>query len=152
MDKRFHEVLGPLLEGWTITKVESGTVGEGDPAKITATRGAQNLSFEVFGGVYGPVVTNVQQGKALAYRDVVQMFESITEHVLQQPYEENPDYLDNIEDPFTRRLGFKSKVTEHEWWVGLVAIKESQFAGKFRTGDTRRALALELSQGVGVRP
>lgn len=151
MDKRFHEVLGPMLEGWTVTKVEPGTVDEGDPAKITATRGAQNLSFEVFGGVYGPVVTNVQRGKTLAYTDVGQMFESITEYVLRQPYEETPDHLDAIEDPFTRLLGFRAKMADREWWVGLVAIKESPHARKFATEDSRRALALELSLGCGVK-
>jgi len=152
MEKRFHEVLGPLLEGWTVTKVELGTGREGDPAKITATRGAQNLSFEIFGGIYGPVVTNVQRGKALAYTDVGQMFTSITDHILELGDDsENPDYLDTLEDPFTRRLGFKSKVTGQDWWVGLTAIKESSHAQKFATGDSRRALALELSLGCGVK-
>lgn len=150
--ERFHEVLGRLLEGWTVTGVEPGTVGEGDPAKITATRDGQNLSFEIFGGTHGPVVTNIQEGKALAYRDVEQMFMSITEHVVGlDDYSEQPDLLDAIDDPITRRLGFKCKKTGQEWWVGLTAIRGSSHVLRFATVDSRRALALELSLGLGVK-
>jgi expansin (peptidoglycan-binding protein) len=153
--KRFYEVLGPLLEGWTITGVEKGTVSEGDPAKITATKGAQNLSFEVFGGVYGPVVTNVQKGTALAYTGVGYMLDAITEHVLalenEKVPEENPDYLEAVDDPFTRRLGFRCRETGTEWWTSLTALKESPYRMKFATVESRKALALELSKGLGVK-
>lgn len=47
----FHEVLAPLLAGFTVTKVEAGDGREGDPAKITCTRGGVTRTFEVWAGI-----------------------------------------------------------------------------------------------------
>jgi hypothetical protein len=79
----FHEVLAPLLTGFTVTKVEAGQGREGDPARITCRKGDTVRTFEVWGGIYGPCVSHVKESRAgapEAWTDVEGMFTDITDH------------------------------------------------------------------------
>ena len=152
MRKSFHEVLAPLLVGFTVTEVEHGLGCEGDPARITCVNGNVTRSFEVWGGIYGPVVSHLQDstgvGPAL-WKDVEQMFSNITDYVTGQC--DAPITIVSVDDPLSRGLGFRCLETGVEWWLGLVTAKESKFAKRFSTPDSRKALAVCLTNcGMGL--
>ena len=150
--KAFHEVLAPLLAGFTVTKVEAGDGREGDPAKITCTRGGVTRTFEVWSGIDGPCVSHVKESKGDSpevWTSVVGMFEAITDHVLEithGEYGEDLTLIEPVEHPQTLRLGFRCTRTLTEWWTNLVHIKDSPFTAKFSTAEGRKVLAESLSR------
>lgn len=149
--KSFHEVLAPLLVGFTVTKVEEGQGREGDPAKITCVKGDVTRTFEVWGGVYGPWVSHLQEStgaRPATWLSVGQMFDDIIDYVSDQ---DSQVTIISVDDAMTRRLGFRCVETGVEWWVGLLAVKESKFTKKFSTVEGRNALAVCLTDcGVGL--
>lgn len=149
--KSFHEVLAPLLVGFTVTKVEKGLGHEGDPAKVTCVNGETTRTFEVWGGIYGPVVSNIQESKGsrpATWTDVGQMFENILDYLT---HSNDPVVIEAVSDSMTLRLGFRCVETGVEWWLGLATVKGSKFSKKFSTTEGRNALAACLNNcGVGL--
>lgn len=147
----FHENLSPLLVGFTVTKVEQGLGREGDPAKITCVKGDVTRTFEVWGGICGPVASNLQESRGVGpflLRDVDQMFEHITDYVA---YHNDPVTITALEDPLNLRLGFRCVETGEMWWVSLSTVKGSKFSRQFETEESRNALAVCLTNcGVGL--
>lgn len=151
----FYEILAPLLVGFTVTKVEKGSGREGDPAKITCVKGDITRSFEVWGGIYGPAVSRIQEStgaRPATWLDVGQMFDNITDHVLDIYTNQDIQVtIIAVDDVMTRRLGFRCVETGVEWWVGLTAVKGSNFVKKFSTVEGRNNLAACLTNcGVGL--
>ena len=143
----FHEVLAPLLTGFTVTKVEAGQGREGDPARITCRKGDTVRTFEVWSGIYGPCVSHVKESRAgapEAWTDVEGMFTDITDHVV---YSDFPLTIEAVDDPRTLRLGFRCRDTGAEWWVRLATVKASKFAPRFSTIEGRESLAQCLTDG-----
>lgn len=147
----FHEVLAPLILNCIVTKVEKGHGREGDPALVTIQGRDFIRTFEVCSGVYGPVVTDVQETCQIdlppAYIDVQQMLDSMLEHVLSQG-EGTPDLFEALGDPMTLRLGFRCRKTGREWWTGIGAIKVSPYRDMFSTPESRQELANRVSSGT----
>ena len=145
--KAFHEVLAPLLVGFTVTKVEAGEGREGDPARITCRKGDTLRTFEVWGGIYGPCVSHVKESRAgapEAWTDVEGMFTDITDHVV---YAAPDTVIEAVDDPRTLRFGFRCRETGTEWWVKLATAKASKFVPRFATVEGREALAQCLTDG-----
>ena len=143
--KSFHEVLAPLLVGFTVVKVEKGLGHEGDPAKITCVNMEVTRTFEVWGGIYGPAVSHIQESKGsrpATWTDVGQMFEDIIDYLT---HSNDPVVIAPVTDPLTLRMGFRCVETGVEWWVSLVTVKESKFSKKFSTVEGRDALAACLN-------
>lgn len=143
--KSFHEVLAPLLVGFTVVKVEKGLGREGDPAKITCVNMEVTRTFEVWGGIYGPVVSHIQESKGsrpVTWTDVGQMFEDILDYLT---HSNDPVVIIPVTDALSLRLGFRCEETGVEWWASLVTVKESKFAKKFSTTAGREALAASLN-------
>jgi hypothetical protein len=143
----FHEVLAPLLTGFTVTKVEAGQGREGDPAKVTCRKGDTVRTFEVWGGIYGPCVSHVKESRAgtpEVWTDVGEMFSNITDHVC---YKAPDTVIEAVDDPRTLRLGFRCRDTGAEWWVKLPTAKGSKFCQRFSTIEGRESLAQCLTDG-----
>jgi len=139
--KAFHEVLAPLLVGFTVTKVEAGEGREGDPARITCRKGDTLRTFEVWGGINGPWVSHVKESRAgapEAWTDVEGMFTDITDHVV---YAAPDTVIEAVDDPRTLRFGFRCRDTGTEWWVKLATVKASRWSPRFATVAGREALA-----------
>lgn len=145
--KAFHEVLAPLLVGFTVTKVEAGEGREGEPAKITCTRGGVTRTFEVWAGIDGPCVSHVKESKGDSpevWTSVVEMFEAITDHVV---YAAPDTVIEAVDDPLTLRFGFRCRETGAEWWVKLATVKVSRWSPRFATVAGRAELAQCLTDG-----
>ena len=143
----FHEVLAPLLVGFTVTKVEAGQGREGDPARITCRKGDTFRTFEVWSGIYGPCVSHVKESRAgapEAWTDVEGMFTDITDHVV---YSDFPLTIEAVDDPRTLRLGFRCRDTGAEWWVKLPTVTASRWSPRFATVAGRAELAQCLTDG-----
>lgn len=151
MSKPFHEVLAPLLVGFTVIKVEKGLGREGDPAKITCVNMETTRTFEVWGGIYGPVVSHLQESRSsrpATWMDVGQMFEDILDYLT---HSNDPVTVIAVDDAQTLRMGFRCEETGVEWWLKLTTVKESKFSKKFSTKEGRNALAACLNNcGVGL--
>jgi hypothetical protein len=146
--KPFHEVLAPLLVGFTVVKVEEGQGREGDLAKITCVNGEVTRTFEVWGGIYGPVASNVQETAGdlpVRWTDVGEMFDNITDHVAKHCADDAT--IVSVDDALSRGIGFRCVKTGMEWWVGLATVKESKFRNKFYSVASRKVIAASLSNG-----
>ena len=141
----FAEILSTLAEGWTILTVASGNGDEGGPAKILMSKDGRFRSLEIRSGIFHPVIGGLQEssdGQSFTYKFLDHMLESIQAHVSGWG---NMSILESIDDPMTRRLGFRCQKTGREWWVGLSAIKGHSLMHTFSTQKGREEWARCLS-------
>lgn len=147
--QHFHEILAPLLVGFTVTSVEKGEGLEGDPTRIACRRGDLVRALTVWGGIYGPMVSNVQERRVSApdslflWVNPSEMVGDILSHVMEQ----HGTTISAVEHPIWDRVGFLCESTGKVWWTSRPLVEASILAPRFKTFALQQQLAQCMSEG-----
>lgn len=148
-----------ILMGATVTALEPPDKGKSECiCKIVSAKGGKTTEFHLHATELGFWITGAKTTPSSGppvYNEVEHVFEEMSDVLCADLDDEDMDLtpFEAVDDPKTRRLGFRHRKSGREWWFSLRAAKASRWAHDFQTPETRAALVQRFNEtGFAPRP
>lgn len=158
MSEKTLEEMRQILVGSTVTAIDPPDAGKSECiCKIVAEKGGTTTEFHLHATDLGFWITGAKSQPSSGppiYNEVGHVFDEMSD-VLCADDDDDVDLtpFEAVDDPKTRRLGFRHRKSGREWWFTLRTAKASPWAHEFATPESRAALVQRFSEtGFAPRP